>query len=76
MVGRHWSGCLYGIGRCSILGVVVVGLVFTVISMLTIDLLLWRSKQPVVTRPFTYYAAVAYTIGGALGIALRFGLKG
>jgi hypothetical protein len=55
--------------------VVVVGLVFTVISMLTIDLLLWRSRQPVVTRPFTYYAAVAYTIGGVLGFALRFGLK-
>jgi len=55
--------------------VVVVGLVFTVISMLTIDLLLWRSRQPVATRPFTYYAAVAYTIGGVLGIALRFGLK-
>ena len=55
--------------------VVVVGLVFTVISMLTIDLLLWRSRQPVVTRPFTYYAAVAYTLGGVLGIALRFGLK-
>ena len=55
--------------------VVVVGLVFTVISMLTIDLLLWRSKQPLATRPFTYYAAVAYTIGGVLGIALRFGLK-
>jgi hypothetical protein len=55
--------------------VAVVGLVFTVISMLTIDLLLWRSKQPVVTRPFTYYAAVAYTIGGVLGIALRVGLR-
>jgi hypothetical protein len=53
---------------------VVVGLVFTVISMLTIDLLLWRSKQPVVTRPFTYYAAVAYTIGGILALVLRFGL--
>jgi hypothetical protein len=53
----------------------VVGLVFTVISMLTIDLLLWRAKSPVVTRPFTYYAAVAYTIGGILGIVLRFGLR-
>ena len=55
--------------------VVVVGLVFTVISMVTIDLLLWRSRHPVVTRPFTYYAAVAYTLGGVLGIVLRFGLK-
>jgi hypothetical protein len=55
--------------------VVVLGLVFTVISMLTIDVLLWRSKQAVVTRPFTYYAAVAYTIGGILGLALRFGLR-
>jgi hypothetical protein len=54
---------------------VVVGLVFTLISMFTIDLLLWRAKQPIVTRPFTYYAAVAYTIGGILGIALRFGLR-
>jgi len=35
---------------------VVVGLVFTVVSMLTIDLLLWGAKQPLVTRPFTYYA--------------------
>lgn len=32
--------------------VVVVGLVFTAISMLTIDLLLWRAKQPLATRPF------------------------
>jgi hypothetical protein len=28
-----------------------------------------------VTRPFTYYAAVAYTVGGIVGIALRFGLR-
>ena len=55
--------------------VVAVGLVFTVISMVTIDLLLWRARQPLLTRPFTYYAAVAYTVGGAIGIVLRFALR-
>jgi len=55
--------------------VVAVGLVFTVVSMLTIGGLLWRARQPLATRPFTYYAAVAYTVGGILGIALRFGLR-
>jgi hypothetical protein len=55
--------------------VVLVGLVFTVISMLTIDLLLWRARQPLATRPFSYYAAVAYTIGGILALVVRFGLR-
>lgn len=54
--------------------VVAVGLVFTLVSMLTINLLLWSAKQPLRIRPFTYYAAVAYTVGGVLGTALRFGL--
>jgi hypothetical protein len=55
--------------------VVVVGLVFTVVSMLTIDFLLWRAKQPLLMRPFTTYAAIAYTVGGLLAIVLRFGLR-
>jgi hypothetical protein len=55
--------------------VVVVGLIFTLISMATIDLLLWRSKQPYTTRPFTSYAAIAYTIGGIVGLVLRVALK-
>lgn len=53
---------------------VVVGLVFTLISMVTIDLLLWRSRHALATRPFTTYAAIAYTLGGALATLLRFGL--
>lgn len=56
--------------------VVAVGLVFTVVSMLTIDFLLWRSRHPMNIRPFTYYAAVAYTVGGILGIVLRFVFRG
>jgi hypothetical protein len=55
--------------------VVSVGLVFTVVSMLTIDGLLWRARQPIATRPFTYYAAVAYTVGGIIGMIIRFGLR-
>lgn len=55
--------------------VVVVGLVFTVVSMVVIDLLLWRARHPLLTRPFTFYAAVAYTVGGVIGIALRFGVR-
>jgi hypothetical protein len=55
--------------------VVAVGLVFTVISMLTIDLLLWRARQPLATRPFSYYAAVAYTIGGIVALVVRLVLR-
>ncbi|MDZ4719845.1 MAG: hypothetical protein SH847_15455 [Roseiflexaceae bacterium] len=55
--------------------VVVVGLVFTIISMCTIDLLLWRSKHALATWPFTSYAAISYTIGGILGLILRVALK-
>jgi hypothetical protein len=55
--------------------VVLVGLIFTLISMFTIDLLLWRSKQPYATRPFTSYAAIAYTIGGIVGLIVRVALK-
>lgn len=55
--------------------VVLVGLVFTLISMATIDLLLWRSRHALVTRPFSSYAAIAYTIGGILGLIIRIVLK-
>jgi hypothetical protein len=55
--------------------VVAVGLVFTVISMVTIDLVLWRSPHALATRPYTFYMAVAYTVGGILGIVLRVGLR-
>jgi hypothetical protein len=55
--------------------VVVAGLVFAIVSMGMINLLLWRAKQPIVTRPFTYYTAVAYTIGSMIGLVLRLGLR-
>lgn len=55
--------------------VVVVGLVFTLISMVTIDVLFWRAKHALATRPFTYYAMVAYTVGGVIATILRFGLR-
>lgn len=54
---------------------VAVGLVFTLASMVTIDLMLWRSRHPLATRPFTTYAAVAYTIGGVVAALLRLVLQ-
>jgi hypothetical protein len=55
--------------------VVVVGLVFTLVSMVTIDALLLRSRHAFATRPFTSYAALAYTVGGVVALVLRLALR-
>jgi hypothetical protein len=71
------NACIYSLAiiAYSAFDLVVVGLVFTIISMLTIDLIFWLSKRPLATIPFTYYGAVAYTIGGILSIVLRFAFR-
>lgn len=50
---------------------VLVGLIFSITTMLTIDLLLLSSKKHYLQTPFTLFSALAYTIGTLASIIVR-----
>ncbi len=51
---------------------VLVGLVFSLITMVTADLFLLTSKEKLVKIPFIFYSALAYTVGTLASLAVRF----
>lgn len=51
---------------------VLVGLAYSLIMMIIVDVLLFTSKKKFLTLPYTTYAAIAYTLGTVASLLVRY----